>query len=70
MAWGISDKEDADTLQDLWSAVHKRCPPVTISTVMTDDGRQSVMCVLLNHAGLTQRGKLGQFASLLGSTSL
>ena len=34
----MSDKEDSDTLQAVWSAVHKRCPSATISTIMTDDG--------------------------------
>ena len=38
MAWAISDKEDTDTLQAVWSAVHKQCPSATVSTVMTDDG--------------------------------
>ena len=37
MARAIFDKEDTDTLQAIWSAVHKRCPSVTVSTVMTND---------------------------------
>ena len=38
VAWAISDKEDSDALQAVWSAVHKRCPSAIVSTVMTDDG--------------------------------
>ena len=38
MAWAISDKEDSDTLQAVWSAVNKQCPSATVSVVMTNDG--------------------------------
>jgi len=38
VAWAISAKEGTDTVQAIWSAIHKQCPSVTVSTVMTDDG--------------------------------
>ena len=38
MAWALSDKEDSDTLEAVWGAVHKQCPSATVSTIMTDDG--------------------------------
>ena len=36
VAWALSDKEDADTLECLWAVIKRRCPS---ATVMTDDGK-------------------------------
>ena len=38
VAWAISDKEDCDTLQAVWSAVHKRSPSAIVSNITTDVG--------------------------------
>ena len=38
VAWAISDKEDAVTLEAMWRVIQRRCPSVTVSTLMTDDG--------------------------------
>ena len=37
VAWAISDKEDAATLEAVWNVIHARCPNATVSTLMTDD---------------------------------
>ena len=38
VAWAISDKEDAVTLEAVWNVIHTRCPTATVSTLMIDDG--------------------------------
>ena len=39
VAWAISDKEDTQTLQVVWTVVKKRCPQANVNVLMTDDGR-------------------------------
>ena len=38
VAWALSDKEDADTLECLWAVIKRRCPKAKVVTLMTDDG--------------------------------
>ena len=39
VAWAISDREDADTIEAYWTAVKTRCPEAVVSNLMTDDGK-------------------------------
>lgn len=43
MVWAISDREDAQTLEVVWTVVKKRCPPANVSILMTDDGKITVV---------------------------
>ena len=48
VAWALSDKEDTDTLEAVWTVIKKRCPHATVTTLMTDDGKQGrVNCIPL-----------------------
>ena len=47
VAWAMSDNEHSDTLQAVWSAVHKRCPSAMVSTIMTDDGMHTLLTYVL-----------------------
>ena len=38
VAWAISDREDADTIEAYWAAVKTKCPEAVVSNLMTDYG--------------------------------
>lgn len=38
VVWAISDKEDTETLEAVWTVVKKRCPQAKVTNLMTDDG--------------------------------
>ena len=39
VAWAISDREDAHTIEAYWTAVKTKCPEAVVSNLMTDDGK-------------------------------
>ena len=44
VAWAITDKEDVDTLEAIWTVIKRQCPDVTVKTLMSEDGI-TYMCV-------------------------
>ena len=38
VAWAISDREDSDTIEVLFTVVKNKCPDAKVPTLMTDDG--------------------------------
>jgi hypothetical protein len=38
VVWAISDREDAPTLEVVWTVVKRRCPEANVTTLMSDDG--------------------------------
>lgn len=63
----MSDKEDSDTLQAVWSAVHKRCPSATVSTIMTDDG--TYICIYIIYVPGTSVSPVIRTVTLFGLAS-
>lgn len=47
MAWTISDKEDTQTLEVVWTVVKKRCPQANVNVLMTDDGEMKNLQIAL-----------------------
>ena len=38
VAWAISDREDSETIEAMFTVVKEKCPDAKVSTLMTDDG--------------------------------
>jgi len=47
VAWCISDREDTPVMRLFLSRVQERCPAAAVKTVMTDDGKHTVMSIVV-----------------------